>query len=79
MKVMGIDEGSRGAITPGSNGEGGQDVKGDKSVSRFRAVAARGNLLATASAADPYGMLRMKDSLQVLYGTILLHFEMQKS
>ncbi len=28
IKDMGIDEGSKGVITPGSNGEGGQDVKG---------------------------------------------------
>ncbi len=44
-KVFGIDEGSRGVATPGSNGEGVQDVKGDKSDNKFQAVAARGNYL----------------------------------
>ncbi len=43
MKDMGIDEGSKGVITPGSNGYGGQGVKGDENESSFRAVAARGN------------------------------------
>ncbi len=43
MKDMGIDEGSKGVVSPGSNGEGGQDEKGDKGESRFRAVAARRN------------------------------------
>ncbi len=49
MKDMGVDDGSRGATAPGSNGEwgggGGQDAKGDKSESRYRAVAARRNHL----------------------------------
>ncbi len=45
MKDMGVDGGSRGVTTAGNNGEGGQDVKGDKSESKFRAVAARGNYL----------------------------------
>ncbi len=45
MRDMGIDEGSRGVTSPRSNGEGGQDAKGDKSESRYRAVAARGNNL----------------------------------
>ena len=45
MKDMGIDEGRRGVTTPGSNGEGGQDVKGDRSESKVRAVIARGNYL----------------------------------
>ncbi len=30
MKDTGTEEGSRGVTTPGSNGEGGQDVKGDR-------------------------------------------------
>ncbi len=29
MKDMGIDEGSKGVATPGSNSEGGQDVRGE--------------------------------------------------
>ncbi len=45
MKDMAIDEGGKGVITPGSNGEGGQDVKDDKTESRFGAVASRGNHL----------------------------------
>ena len=44
-----IDEGSNGVTTPGSNSEGGQEVrgesKGDRGESRYRAVAARGNYL----------------------------------
>ncbi len=40
---METDEGSKGVVTPGSNGEGGEDVKGDKNERKFRAVAARGN------------------------------------
>ncbi len=39
------DERHAAIITSGSNGEGGQDVKGDRNESRFRAVAARGKLL----------------------------------
>ncbi len=45
VKDMGIDEGSRGVTAPGSNSEVGQDVKGDESESKFRAIAARGNCL----------------------------------
>ncbi len=49
MKDMGIDEGSKGVATLGSNSEGGQDVrggaKGDRGESRCRAAAARGNYL----------------------------------
>ncbi len=45
MKDVGIDEGSKGAIAPGSNRAGGQDGKGDKNDSRFRATDARGNHL----------------------------------
>ncbi len=45
MKDVGKDEGSRGVNTPGSNGEGGQDVKGDTSETKFRAVAATGNYM----------------------------------
>ncbi len=49
MKDIGIGEGSRGLTTPASNSEGGQDVgrevKRDKSESKYRAVAARGNYL----------------------------------
>ncbi len=41
MRDMGIDEGRKGVSTPGSNGEGGQDVKRDKNESRCRAIAAR--------------------------------------
>ncbi len=43
MKDMWIDEGSKVVATPGCNSEGGQEVKGDRSESRFREVAARGN------------------------------------
>ncbi len=45
MKDMGIDEGSKGVTTPGCNSEGGQEVNGDRSEIRFRAVATRGNYL----------------------------------
>ncbi len=45
MKDMGMDEGSKGVTTPGSTSEGGPEVKGDRSESRVRAVAARGNYL----------------------------------
>ena len=30
MEDMANDEGSKGVVTPGSNGEGGQDVEGDE-------------------------------------------------
>ena len=47
MTDMGIDEGSKGVTTPGSNSKGGQEVRGevtgDRGESRYRAVAARGN------------------------------------
>ena len=46
MRDMGIDEGSKGVVTPGSNGEGGPEFGGDRNESKFRAVAARGNYLA---------------------------------
>ncbi len=46
MKDMGVDEGSKGVITPGSNGEGGQDLKRDENRSKFRAVVVRGDYLA---------------------------------
>ncbi len=46
---VGIDEGSRGLTTPGSNSRGGQDagaeVEGGRGKSSCRAVAARGNYL----------------------------------
>ncbi len=45
MKDVGADEASKRVVTPWSNGERGQDVKGDKSESRFGAVTARGNCL----------------------------------
>jgi hypothetical protein len=46
---VGVDEGSKGITTPGSNSEGGQDVrgevKGNTNESRYRAVSAGGNYL----------------------------------
>ncbi len=45
MKDMGIDEGSKGVTTSESNSEVGPEVKGHRTESRFRAVAARVNHL----------------------------------
>ncbi len=46
MKDTGVDEGSKGATTPGSNSEGGHgEAQGDRGERRYSAVAARGNFL----------------------------------
>ncbi len=45
MKYMGIDEESRGVAPRGATANGGLDVKGDKSESKFPAIAVRGKYL----------------------------------